>query len=213
MYDTDYEDEQEITHLLPFFYPSSQSTTPSLIKYLEDKPIATATLAINLPTFVLHIAAAHPAHTDYILQTVQILIKKSPSLPLINNWDSSRPNVTFKEMFRIAFGDDINDTIRGPIEVAECESYIAGSLLATCARSIGILNTPRIVGSLAEGLGFSDDALCNYQGDLAEIAAIGSCVQLLCGASWLVQGQPKRDSQKIRHWLRWTVSKLAQLIH
>ena len=43
-----------------------------------------------------------------------------------------------------------------------------------------------------EGLGFSDDALCNYQGDLAEIAAVSSCIQLLCGASWLVQGQLKR---------------------
>ena len=31
-----------------------------------------------------------------------------------------------------------------------------------------------------------------YQGDLAKIAAISSCIQLLCGASWLMQGQPKR---------------------
>ena len=131
----------------------------------------------------------HLGVSNYILQTVQILIKNSLSLLLINNWDSSHPNATFKEMFCIAFGDD---TICGPIEVAEHELYIAGSLLATCARSIGILNTLRIVGSLVEGLGFSDNALCNYHGDLAEIAAVSSCIQLLCGASWLMQGQLKR---------------------
>ena len=60
------------------------------------------------------------------------------------------------------------------------------------ARSLGILNTPEIVGSLAEGLGFSDEVLYNYQGDAAEIAVIGSCIQLLCGASPLMQDQPER---------------------
>jgi len=190
---------QEITRLLPFFYPSSQSTIPdptsaaaSLVKHLEAEPNATAALATDLPTFLLYIADSHPAHTDHILQTAQILIKKSPSLPLINNWDSSRPNATFEEMFAVAFRDDVNNAIRGPIEVAERESFIAGSLLAARARSLGILNTPEIVGSLAEGLGFSDEILYNYQGDVAEIAAIGSCIQLLCGASPLVQDQLER---------------------
>jgi hypothetical protein len=200
MSDTEY--EQEITGLLPFFYPSSQSTIPdptsaaaSLVKHLEAEPLATAALATDLPTFLLHIAAAHPAHTDQVLQTVQILIKKSPSLPLINNWHSSRPNATFKEMFGVAFRDYVNSAIGGPIEVAERESFIAASLLAARARSLEILITPEIVGSLAEGLGFSDEVLYNYQGDVAEIAAIGSCIQLLCGASALVQDLPKRFSK------------------
>ena len=92
-------------------------------------------------------------------------------------------------MFHVTFWDEVNNTIGGPVEVAERESFTAVSLLAARARSLGILNTPEIVGSLAEGLGFSDEVLYNYQGDAAEVAAIGSCIQLLCGASPLVQGQ------------------------
>ena len=95
-------------------------------------------------------------------------------------------------MFDVAFGDDVDNPIGGPIEVAERESFIAASLLAARARGLGILNTPEIVGGLAEGLGFSDEVLYNYQGDAAEIAAVGSCIQLLCGASPLVQDQPER---------------------
>jgi hypothetical protein len=117
----------------------------------------------------------------------------NPSLPLINNW-SFHPNATFEEMFHVSFQEDVDDTIGRPIEVAERESHIAASLrvLAARARSIGILITPEIVGCLAEGLGFSDDVVHSYQGDEAEIAAIGSCIQLLCGASPLLQDQPKR---------------------
>lgn len=57
---------------------------------------------------------------------------------------------------------------------------------------MGILNTPQIVGSLAEGLGFPDKVLHNYQGGQAEIAIIGSCLQLLGGTSSLVEHQPWR---------------------
>jgi len=198
MSDTDDDLEIEITRFFPFFYPSSYSTTPdpnstaaSLANYLKAKPIATASFATDLPTFLLHIATAHPAHTDHVLQTIQILIK-TPSLPLINNWDSSRPNATFEEMFRVAFRDDVNSAIEARIEVAERASHIAASLLAGRARSIGILNTPEIMGSLAEGLAFSDEVQCNYQGDAAKIAAIGACIQLLGGALPLVQDQPER---------------------
>jgi len=189
------DNEPQISLFLPFFYPSSQSTTPdstsaaaSLANYIKAKPIATAWLATDLPTFLLHIATVHPAHTDHVLQTAQILTK-TPSLPLINNWDSSRPNATFEEMFHVAFGDDVvNNAIREP-DVEERESYIAASLLGSRARSIGILDTPEVVGSLAEGLAFSDEVQRSYQGNAAEIAAIGACIQLLGGASPLV---PKR---------------------
>ena len=62
-------------------------------------------------------------------------------------------------MLEVAFGDDVNSAIGGPIEVAERESFIAASLLAARARNLGILNTPEIMGSLAEGLGFSNEFL------------------------------------------------------
>jgi len=52
---------------------------------------------------------------------VQILIKNSSSLPLTNNW-SFRPNATFEEMFRVFIQEDVEGTIRGPIEVGERES-------------------------------------------------------------------------------------------
>jgi hypothetical protein len=81
-------------------------------------------------------------------------------------------------MFDVAFRDDVDNAIR-EAEVAERESYIAASLLGVLARSIGILNTPETVGSLAEGLAFSDELYYGYQGDAAEIAAIGACVQFL----------------------------------
>jgi hypothetical protein len=64
--------------------------------------------------------------------------------------------------------------------------YLGVLLLAACARNSGILTTPEILGSFGEGLGFSDDVVHNYQGDVAEIAATDSCIQLLCAASLLV---------------------------
>lgn len=95
-------------------------------------------------------------------------------------------------MFGVAFAETLDDAIRGPIEVPQRDSYIAASLLGARARNMGILNTPQIVGSLAEGLGFPDEVLYNYQGDQAEIAAIGSCLQLLGGTASLVEHQPWR---------------------
>lgn len=144
--------------------------------------------------------AAHSAHKDHVLQTVQISIKKSLSLPLIDNWDSFRPNTTFEEMFHVAFRGEVN-TIGGPVEFAERELFIAASLLATRARSLGMLNTPEIVGSLA---GFSDEILYTYQGDATEIAAIGSCIQLLCGASPLLQGQPESLERQDTSCVGWS---------
>jgi len=94
-------------------------------------------------------------------------------------------------MFDVAFGDDVDNAIR-EAEVAERKSYIAASLLDALARSIGILNTPETVGSLAEGLTFSDEL---YQGDASKIAAIGACVQFLGGASPLVQKQLERSAK------------------
>lgn len=66
------------------------------------------------------------------------------------------------------------------------------SLLAARARSIGILNTPEVLGCLAEGLGFSDEVVHSYRGDEAKIAAVSSCIQLLCAASRLLRDQPER---------------------
>ena len=110
---------------------------------IKDEPIATAALAIDL--LLLYITTAH-VHTDHILQTVQILIK-TPSLPLINDRPSCL-NATFEEMLHLGFQGDVNDTIRRHIKVPEC-----ASLLAACARSIGI-PTLQTVGRLAEGPGF-----------------------------------------------------------
>jgi hypothetical protein len=189
--------EQDITRLLPFFYPSSPFTTPNptsaatrLAKHLEAEPIGTATLAIDLSTLLLHVATARPAHIDHILQTVQILIN-IPSLPPIDN-PAFDHITTFEEMFQVSFQEDVDDTIGRTIEVEDSASHLAVSLLAARARSIGILNTPEILGCLAEGLGFSDEVVHSYQGDEAKIASIGSCIQLLCGASPLLRDQPER---------------------
>jgi hypothetical protein len=194
---SDTEDEQDITHLLPFFYPSSPLTTPDPISaaarlagHLEAEPLGTATLAIDLSTLLFHISTARPAHMDPILQTVQILIKIS-SLPLIDD-PAFHPFKTFEEMFRVSFQEDVDDTIGRDIKVADRKSHLAVSLLAARARSIGILNTPEILGCLTEGLGFSDEVVHNYRGDEAKIAAMGSCIQLLCGASSLLRDQPER---------------------
>lgn len=86
-----HEDDQEITRLLPFFYPFSQSTTPdptstaaSLANYLKLEPIFAAAFAIYFSTLFFHIPTTHPVHTSHVLQTVHILIK-NPSLPMIIN--------------------------------------------------------------------------------------------------------------------------------
>lgn len=192
------DNEPKISRLIPFFYPSSQPTPPDpastaarLAQDLQANPLTTAALATELPVFLLHTAITNPAHIDYTLSSTKLLLD-SPSLPLINNWDSSRPNATFAEMFDVAFAEEIDDAIRGPIHVPRRDSYITASLLGGRARNLGILNTPQVVGSLAEGLAFPDENLYHYQGDQAEIALIGSCLQLLGGASSLVQHQPWR---------------------
>ena len=192
------DNEPEISRLIPFFYPSSPPTPPDpastaarLAKDLQTNPLTTAALATELPPFLLHTATTNPTHIDYALSSTKLLLD-SPSLPLINNWDSSRPNATFAEMFDVAFAEEIDDAIRGPIHVPQRDSYIGGSLLGARARNLGILNTPQVVGSLVEGLAFPDENLYHYQGDQAEIALIGSCLQLLGGASSLVQHQPWR---------------------
>jgi hypothetical protein len=110
---------------------------------------------------------------------------------IINNWFYTL-NATFKEIFRVSFQEDVDDTIGRFVKVSERESHIGVSLLAARARSMGTLATPKFFGSLGEGLGFSDDVVHNYQGDVAEITATGSCIQLLCGASLLVQDQPQK---------------------
>jgi len=194
---SDTEDEREITRLLPFFYPSSPSTAPNptaaaarLVKHLEAEPIGAAALAMDLSTFLLHIATARPAHIDHILQTVQILLK-TPSLPRINN-PAFYHITTFEEMFQVSFQEDVDDAIGRTIQVGDNAMHLASSLLAARARNIGILNTPEILGSLGEGLGFSDDVVHSYQGTEAKIACVGSCIQLLCGALPLLRDQPKR---------------------
>ncbi|KAF8875959.1 hypothetical protein CPB84DRAFT_1853111 [Gymnopilus junonius] len=191
------EDDPQIYLLDPFFYPCCPSTTPDpassaarLIKGLQANELTTSFLATALPPFLLHTAATRPGHVDNVLQTLKLLSNTS-SLPLVEDWDS-HPNATFAETFSVTFPDDLNDAIRGPIEITEHHSYVAASLLGARARSMGMLTTPDIVGSVAEGLGFPDEVLFHYEGDIAEIAIIGACVQLLGGASSLVKDQPDR---------------------
>jgi len=171
--------------------PDPVSTAARLRQDLQANPLTTAILATDLPTFLLHTATTNPAHIDYVLSSTKLLLD-TPSLPLINSWDSSRPNATFAKMFGVAFAEEVDNTIRGPIQVPSRDSYVAASLLGARARNMDILNTPEIVGSLADGLAFSDESLYNYKGDEAEITLIGSCLQLLGGASSLVQHQPWR---------------------
>jgi hypothetical protein len=125
-------DEQDLSlvcyrSFIPLPNPRLPTQPPLLqgTKHLKAEPIATA-------------ATAHPAHTDRVLQTVQILI---------NDW-SFYPIATFEEMLHIYFREDVKNTIGRPIEVAESESHIALSLPASRARSIGILNTPRNCGTI-----------------------------------------------------------------
>lgn len=190
--------EPEIYRLIPFFYPSSLLTPPDpastaarLAQDLQAKPLTAPALASELPVFLIHTATTNPAHTDYAISCT-ILLLNTPSLPLSNNWDSSHPNATFAEMFIVALAEDVDNAIRGPIDDSRGDTYVGASLLGARLRNLGILDTPQIVGSLAEGLAFPDEILYHYQGDNAEIALIGSCLQLLGGASSLVQQQPWR---------------------
>ena len=89
------------------------------------------------------------------------------------------------------FPDHFNASISGPVLVTERETYIAMSLLGARARSMDIINTPECVGKLADGLGFPERVLFHDQAE-AEIAAMGSCIQLLGGASLLMRDQPVR---------------------
>ncbi|KAF9558343.1 hypothetical protein CPC08DRAFT_819373 [Agrocybe pediades] len=194
---TDSELDSEVYRFIPFFYPASQSTPPDvrasamrLIDYLKAEPDFAASVATDLPTFLLYVATAHPSRTDRVLQATKTVYEE-PSLPRINNWDSSRPNATF-EMFHASLRETVNDAIRGPIEAEERQSFTAVSLLAARARSLGILSTPEIVGNFAEGLGFGDEKIHNYEGEVAEIAATGACIQALGGISSLVEKKPKR---------------------
>jgi hypothetical protein len=180
---------------LPFFYPSSRTTPPdpcSTAARIEDdlrtNPENTAFIATTLPAFLFFTATSAPAHIDNVLQTTQILLRTS--LPLVNIPFLCRPNATFASLFFAIFPDDFNASISGPVLVSERETYIAMSLLGARARSMDIINTPECVGKLADGLGFPERV--SIQGEQAEIAAMGSCIQLLGGASLLMRDQPVR---------------------
>ena len=191
------DDDLEIRSLLPFFYPSSRTTPPdpcSTAARIEDdlrtNPENTAFIATTLPAFIFFTATSVPAHIDNVLQTTQILLHTS--LPLVNIPRLCRPNATFASLFFAMFPDDFNASISGPVLVPECETYIAMSLLGARARSMDIINTPECVGKLAYGLGFPERVSFHYQSEQAEIAAMGSCIQLLGGASLLMRDQPVR---------------------
>lgn len=66
--------EPEISRLIPLFYPQSTpaSTAACLAQDLQDNPLTTATLATDLPTFLLHTATTKPAHTDYALSSTKL---------------------------------------------------------------------------------------------------------------------------------------------
>ena len=72
--------------------------------------LSTANSPSKVLAFLLHIATAHPSHTDYVLQTAQILIKY-PSFLLINSWDCCFKG-TFEEMFQVSFQEDVDDTLQ-----------------------------------------------------------------------------------------------------
>jgi len=199
----DISDEVESSQMFSFFYPVSSSEFPDppgvatrVLQYLQSDPLAAAAATTELSELLIHSAHKRPHHIDRLLQATQLLLSND-SLPLINNWDSSRPNTPFSEMFHVAFRDDLNDHIRGRIDPSMRESYIAASLLAGRVRSVGLLTTPEIVGSLAEGLKLPDESLYHYQGELAEIAATASCLQLLGGYSVLLRQQPTRFSKEV----------------
>jgi hypothetical protein len=196
------DDETEVSRVFSLFYPMSPSTAPDptstaarFAQELQAYPSIAGLAATELSELSIQSAATRPAHIDRIIQATQIILS-DPSLPLINNWHSSRPNATFSEIFRVAFRDDLNDAHRGPIIVSERDSYLAASLLGGRVRSMGLLTTPEIIGSIAEGLKFPDEILYNYQGEAADIAAIAACLHLLGGINALVQAHPSRFSKE-----------------
>ena len=198
MSNDDYTDSDlEIRSLLPFFYPSSRTTHPDpcstaarIEDYLRTNPENTAFIATTLPAFLFFTATSAPAHVDSVLQTTQNLLHTS--LPLVNIRHFWHPNATFASLFFAMFPDDFNASISGPVIVPERETYIAMSLLGARARSMDIINTPECVGKLEDGLGFPKRVSVHYQGEQAEIAVMGSCIQLLGGASLLMRDQPVR---------------------
>jgi hypothetical protein len=198
MSNDDYTDSDlEIHSNLPFFYPSSRTTPPDpcstaarIEDYLRTKPENMAFIVTTLPAFLFFTTTSAPVHIDNVLQTTQILLRTS--LPLINIPFLCHPNATFTSLFLVMFPDDFNASISRPILVPERKMYIAMSLLGARARSMDIINTPECVGILADGLGFPECVSLHYQSERAEIAAIGSCIQLLGGASLLMQDQPVR---------------------
>jgi hypothetical protein len=187
----------EIRSLLPLFYPSSRTTPPDPCSTaariegdLQTNPENTAVIATTLPAFLFFTATSAPAHIDNVLQTTQILLHTS--LPLVNIPRLCWPNATFASLFLAMFPDDFDGYISRPLLVPECETYIAMSLLGARARSMGIIiNTSECVGKLADGLGFPERVSFDYQAK-AEIAAMGSCIQLLGGAAVLMRDYPVR---------------------
>ena len=141
-------------------------------------------IIVDLADFILESTLTKPKDIDSLIQAA-LLISRTESLPTVY-WTLDRPTSTFDEVFRVDFRDKIhsNLTISEPSERVE---FLSASFIAGRARVLGLVSSPETVGAVGEGLGFPDEVIYNSTGEIAEIRALGACLQLLGSASKLLE--------------------------
>lgn len=176
-------------NLLSIFYPISPSTVADpkesaaqfAEQYFQAPHIGHI---VNFAEFIVESTATKPGHLDPLIQAT-LLIYRNESLPTVY-WTIDRPKSTFDEVFHVAFRDEIHSNLLIS-EISERANFLNASFIAGRACSLGLLTSPEIVGAVGEGLRFPDYLYFNSMGIIAEIRALGSCLQLLGCASELVK--------------------------
>jgi len=134
--------------------------------------------------FILESTVTRPGDLDPLIQAA-LLISRNVSLPTVY-WTSDRPKNAFDEVFNVDFRDKIHSNL-SISETSERTEFLRGSFIAGRARSLGLVTSPETVGAVGEGLKFADEVIYNSTGEIAEIRALGACLQLLGSAGKLIE--------------------------
>ncbi|KAF8963406.1 hypothetical protein BDZ97DRAFT_1820701 [Flammula alnicola] len=157
--------------LTSIFYPTSPSKVADpdegaalFAKQYSQSP--NVTIIVDFADFIIESTPNKPEHVDSLIQAA-LLISCNEFLPTAY-WTSDRPKSTFDE-------------------TSEREEFLNGSFIAGRARSLGLMTSPETVGAVGEGLEFPGEVIYNSTGEIAEIRALGACLQLLGSASKLIE--------------------------
>ena len=181
--------------LTPIFYPTSPSKVADPDKgaalfaelYSQSPQI---TIICDFVNFILDSTANKPEDVDSLMKAAH-LTYFNESLPTCY-WASHKPKSTFREIFNIDFHDKICGHLTTP-DTSDRAEFLNASFIAGRARGLNLMDGPNITGAVGEGLRLPNEMTENRTGEIAEIWALGACLQLLgSGSDLLTKDDGKR---------------------